>query len=414
MEIKKRSLYLLVLVVALGYFIDIYDVFIFSIIRIPSLATMGINTLDKNLLFKVSDRILSYQMVGFLIGGIFWGILGDKKGRINILFFTISLYSLCMIITSFIKDVSLYAWIRGITCFALAGEFGISITVVLESFSIQKREFASGIVIMFGALGVFVAYILSKLDLSWEWLYRVGGIFGFVLLLLRLSVQESYTYIIIKNQSHISKGNLLLIIKKGERLVRYIALFCLSWGGWFIAGILISLIDNFITYPDAKKLKIEVAVLFFQVGVSIGNIFTAHLSKWLKSRKKAMVFCFLLQAIGYTMYFTPAINHSPLLTYFICLILGFSGGYWAILHIMATEQFGTNIRSTVTNTISNFARSSLLISLWFITTIGGLSTYKLNKYIASEIWAVVTIILSFVALYFIKETYGKNLNFVEE
>ncbi len=407
---ERRNLYMLVLVAALGYFVDIYDIITFSIIRLPSLSAMGVNLLDKDLLFRVSAKILNYQMAGFLLGGIVWGILGDKRGRIGVLFFTISLYSLCMIATSFVTNVDVYAWVRLITGFALAGEFGIGITIVLESLSIQKRGLAGGLVAMIGILGAFLAYILGKIGISWEWLYRIGGILGFVLLIFRISTHESHTYLTIKKQTHIIKGNFLLILKNGKQLIRYISIFCLSWGSWFVVGVLVSLIDNFITYPGAKKVEIGLAVMITYLGLSTGDVLIAYLSKWIKSRKKSVAIYFFLQIIGYIMYFTPAINHSVPITYFICFFLGFSGGYWAMFHIIAAEQFGTNMRSTVTTTISNFARGSLLITLWFIKTTG----VYLTKYVAAELWAVITVVLSFVALYFIKETYGIDLNFVEE
>src|ERR1044071_5659146 len=86
---QKHSLSILnitVIVAALGYFVDIYDLLLFTIVREPSLGGIGVNLKDSAAVVAASTKIINWQMVGLLIGGVIWGILGDKKGRLSVLF----------------------------------------------------------------------------------------------------------------------------------------------------------------------------------------------------------------------------------------------------------------------------------------------------------------------------------------
>src|SRR5882762_615963 len=110
-----------VIVAALGYFVDIYDLLLFSIVRRPSLSALGVP--DEEL-FGQGEFLLQVQMGGLLLGGLIWGIMGDKRGRLSVLFGSILMYSLANIGNGFVTNVTQYAALRFIAGLGLAGELG--------------------------------------------------------------------------------------------------------------------------------------------------------------------------------------------------------------------------------------------------------------------------------------------------
>src|SRR5678815_49497 len=138
-----RGARLAVIVAALGYFVDIYDLLIFGIVRADSLKSIGIAP-DAQL--GPTQLILNTQMIALLLGGILWGVLGDKRGRISVLFGSIILYSLANIANGFVHTVPQYAAARFLAGLGLAGELGGGITLVSESLDEKTRGHGTTIV----------------------------------------------------------------------------------------------------------------------------------------------------------------------------------------------------------------------------------------------------------------------------
>ena len=216
MQAKKYGILSLpVLVAALGYFVDIYDLLMFSIIWKPSLTDLGVS---PERLPHVGENIISIQMAGLLIGGIIWGTMGDKKGRLSVLFGSIILYSVANILNGFVQNETQYAIVRFIAGLGLAGELGAGITLVSEIVSKEKRGLATSMVAGLGLTGAVAAYFIKQ-HFDWRTCYFIGGGLGFMLLLLRVKVFESGMYAEVK-KSTVSKGNFLLFFQQKERFIK--------------------------------------------------------------------------------------------------------------------------------------------------------------------------------------------------
>ena len=392
-----------VLVGALGYFVDVYDLLLFSIIRKPSLTELGLDPIADG------ENILSIQMIGLLLGGILWGVLGDKKGRLSVLFGSILLYSLANIGNGFVQNYTQYAMLRFVAGIGLAGELGASITLVSELVSTKHRGIATSVIASVGLGGAIAAYFIKQ-QFDWRVCYFIGGGMGFLLLILRVSVFESGLFAKMK-QSEIQRGNLMMLINPRERFRRYMKCILIGLPSWFVVGILIGFSDKFaqelrITEPiDVGK-----AVLYYYLAGSIGDIIIGFLSNAMKSRKKPVFIYFLISSICMVLYFTQA-GGSAAMFYGICAGLGFGGGFWAIFITMAAEQFGTNIRATATTTVPNMVRGSLPLIIILFKWLRSITD---NNYVMSGwITAVLCMVIAVIALYFKKESFGKDLNFVE-
>lgn len=392
-----------VIVGALGYFVDVYDLLLFSIIRKPSLTELGLNpVLD-------GENLLSIQMVGLLLGGILWGVLGDKRGRLSVLFGSILLYSLANIGNGLVHTYAQYAVLRFIAGVGLAGELGASITLVSELVSKEQRGICTSIIASIGLFGAVAAYFITQ-EFNWRVCYFIGGGMGLLLLFLRVSIFESGMFAKMK-QTVVERGNIMMLLNPKERFTRYLKCILIGLPSWFIAGILIGFSDKFAVEMNiADPIDVGKAILFFYVAASIGDIVIGLLSNMLKSRKKPVFIYFLIISVFMFLYFTQN-NGSANMFYGICAGLGFGGGFWAIFVTMAAEQFGTNIRATATTTIPNMVRGSLpliIILFKWLRSITG------DNYVASgAITAIVCMSIAVIALYFKKESFGKDLNFVE-
>ena len=392
-----------VIVGALGYFVDVYDLILFSIIRKASLTDLGLDPVVDG------ENLLSIQMVGLLIGGIVWGILGDKRGRLSVLFGSILLYSLANLANGFVHTYSQYATLRFIAGIGLAGELGASITLVSELVSKEQRGICTSIVASVGLSGAIAAYFVKQ-AFDWRICYFIGGGMGLLLLLLRVSIFESGMFAKLK-QMEVKRGNFLMLFNPRERFTRYLKCILIGLPTWFVVGILIGFSDKFgkelnITEPvDVGK-----AILYFYIAGCIGDILIGLLSNKLKSRKKPVFIYFFIIAVCMVLYFNQHGGNANSM-YLICAGLGFGGGFWAIFVTMAAEQFGTNIRATATTTVPNMVRGSLpLIILLF----KWLRTVTNDNYVLSGwITAAICMGIAVVALYFKKESFGKDLNFVE-
>ena len=393
-----------VLVAALGYFVDIYDLLLFSIIRIPSLKSLGLN--DAQI---ASDglRILNIQMVGLLIGGIVWGILGDKKGRLKVLYASIILYSLGNIANGFVQNVSQYAMVRFFSGLGLAGELGAGITLVSELLSKEKRGIGTSFVAGIGVTGAVFAFFLKE-QFDWRTCYFIGGGMGFLLLLLRMGVLESAMFKSIEN-SNIVKGNFFMLLNNWDRFKKYLLSILIGLPTWFVMGILITFSKEFAEKMNVQgKVDPATAIVYAYIAVSLGGIIIGFVSQWLKSRKKALYIFFAITGLGILWFFNlhgAAVNTF----YAAAAVMGFGTGLWSVFVTMAAEQFGTNIRATVATTVPNMVRGSLnLITALFIFL-----QSKFSYVESGWITGIIVMIIAVVSTILIKETYGKDLDYLE-
>lgn len=397
-----------VIVGALGYFVDIYDLLLFTIVREPSLR--GIHVTDAEML-TASTRIINLQMIGLLIGGIIWGVLGDKKGRLSVLFGSIILYSVANFATSFVQNIDQYAWARFATGIGLAGELGAGITLVSELLPKEKRGIGTSMVAGIGLSGAVVAYVTFYLTKDWRLCYKVGAVLGLLLLFLRISVVESGMFKSVKEQN-VSRGNFLMFFTSAKRFRKYILAILIGLPSWYVIGILVNLSNRFASELYGQKtLDSGRAIMFSYAATSIGGVFIGFLCQFLQSRKKALYIYYLLGIVAGAFFFSPW-NSSNTTMYIACAVLGVSTGFWAVFVTMGAEQFGTNLRSTAATTIPNMVRGSLpLINLMFVNLFQKSWGWGIVK--SGAYTGIIVTIVTLIAAYFTEETFHKDLNYVE-
>ncbi|MES2396965.1 MAG: MFS transporter [Bacteroidota bacterium] len=394
---------IVVIIAALGYFVDIYDLILFSIVRVSSLQAIGIPA------DQIKDSgifLINMQMIGMLLGGIAWGILGDKKGRLSTLFLTILLYSLANIANGFVQNLNQYAWLRLIAGFGLAGELGIGVTLVSEVMTKEARAWGTSIVSGIGILGAVLAFYVA--EWGWREAYWVGGGLGLVLLLLRVYIHESGMFDKMKTSS-VKRGDFIGLFKNGKRFFKYICCILVGIPVWFAVGILVTFSKEFgealgVTGP----VNTGKAVMFHYIGAAIGSILTGFISQKLRSRKKALVIALVCLGL-FCSWFLMSSGVTPQLFYITIFIAGIAMGYWAVFVTVASEQFGTNIRSTVTTTVPNFVRgSTVLMIIWWNYMSVGMGIVQ-----SAMIVGAVVIPLAIMATFFLEETHGKDLDYME-
>ncbi|WP_333695922.1 MFS transporter [Flavobacterium sp.] len=407
-ENSKKLLSLPVIVAALGYFVDIYDLLLFGIVRVPSLLDLGMDV------DKAGTLILNFQMVGLLLGGILWGIYGDKKGRLSVLFGSIIVYSLANIACGFLPQIPLsdkvwvYAILRFIAGVGLAGELGAGITLVAESLPKELRAKGTSIVAGFGLLGAVVAQLTVEWAESWTIAYFIGGGMGLALLVLRIGVVESGLYQNLQKENAVVKGNFLHFFTNKKRFIKYLKCIAIGLPTWFCIGILAVMANQFAPYLGIESVNPGKAIMWAYIGISVGDFASGFISHFLKSRKKAIFFMMLFTLLGVILLlYGPAKNEN--MYYFYCTWLGLGTGYWAMFVTVAAEQFGTNIRSTATTTVPNMVRGLLplmLLGFDFLKVDFGVIT-------AASIVGVLAFGLGIYATLTIEETHDKDLDFVE-
>jgi putative MFS transporter len=400
---SKKIVLITVIVTALGYFVDVYDLLLFSVVRITSLRDLGV---PENELLNTGMMLLNLQMVGMLLGGIIWGILGDKRGRVSVLFATILLYSLANIANAYVTSVEMYGLLRFIAGIGLAGELGIGITLVSEVMSKETRGYGTTFVTGFGTGGAVAAAIVANL-VSWQTAYLIGGIMGLLLLVLRISVLESKMYQNAKKQN-VSTGNIRLLFSSKKYFLPYFYCILVGLPVWFIVGILISFSPELAKVIGITETIIAGKAMFYsQLGFMIGGIGSGFISQYLKSRKKAVV-SFLIALSILIITFLFSYGKTPTYFYSLCFLLGLAGGYWALFMTIAAEQFGTNLRATVTTTIPNFVRGSVVLTTLIFSW---LNTWcSLN--ISALIVGLICLTAAALALRKMKETFAKDLDYV--
>ncbi|QJW88044.1 MFS transporter [Spirosoma taeanense] len=403
-SLAQQLLQLPVLVAALGYLVDMYDLFLFSVVRVPSLKALG--TVPDRLL-PDGIMLLNMQMAGMLLGGIFWGVLGDKRGRLSVLFGSILIYSLANIGNGLITNLSQYALLRFVAGVGLAGELGAGVTLVTEVLPKQIRGYGTTIVATMGVLGAIMAYFVADL-FDWRNSYFVGGGLGLLLLILRVNVFESRIFQTVKERQ-VKRGDLLMLFSSKTRLLKYLQCILVGLPIWFVVGILITFSPEF---GQAMGLSAPVvagkAVMLSFTGQVFGDVASGLLSQRLKSRKKAIEgFIFLSLAFVLVYLLVPLQDIDTF--YLVCVFLGFANGYWALFVTIAAELFGTNLRATVATTVPNFVRGAV-IPLTSLFVLGKSYFGVLNSALGV---GLLTIVLSLAALSFMEETFHKDLNYVE-
>lgn len=409
---KEHSIFsVAVLVAALGYFVDIYDLLLFTIVREPSLAGVGINLADTPMAIAASTKIINWQMVGLLIGGILWGTLGDRKGRLSVLFGSILLYSVANFLTGFVQTVDQYAYARFAAGIGLAGELGAGITLVSELLPKNKRGIGTSLVAGVGLFGAVFAYFTFKATNDWRLCYKIGGVLGIGLLLLRVSVAESGMFEQVKH-SKVSKGNVLMFFNNAGRFRKYMLAVLIGLPTWYVIGILVNLSNRFAgEFYGQTAIESGRAIMYAYAAIAVGDILIGLISQLFKSRKKALYLYYTLTIISVVLYFSP-FNSNDGRMYLICTMLGFSTGFWAIFVTMGAEQFGTNLRATAATTIPNMVRGALpLMNLLFVNLFQNSWGWSLTQ--SGIVTGIVVIGITLVAAYFTEETFHKDLNYLE-
>lgn len=410
-EKPVRILNAAVIVAALGYFVDIYDLLLFGIVRTDSLKDLGIT---GDAIRNQGEFLISMQMFGMLFGGILWGILGDKKGRISVLFGSILIYSVANIANGMVTTVDGYAFWRLIAGIGLAGELGAGITLVTESLPKEKRGYGTMIVASVGVSGAVVAYLVYQIFQDWRLCYYAGGVLGLLLLFLRISISESGMFKKVQ-ESDEKKGDFLSLFTDKKRFSKYIQCILIGIPLWFLVGVLITFSPEFakaLGVQDFETIAAGKAIAWCYGGLVFGDIASGLLSQWLKSRKKVM-YLFLTFNLIMVFMFLNAFGISASTFYLLCFIMGFSVGYWVLFVTIAAEQFGTNIRATVTTTVPNFVRGSLpliiIIYGFFRDTVFEGDILK-----SAMIVGTLLSIISILALWKLKETFHTDLNYSEQ
>lgn len=394
-----------VLVSALGYFVDIYDLILFGIVRVPSLTDLSIKG-DE--LIKVGVYLLNMQMAGMLIGGIIWGIWGDKRGRLSVLFGSIFLYSAANFANAFVTSVNMYAILRFIAGVGLAGELGAAITLVSEVMTKETRGYGTAIVATIGVSGAIAAAIVGDL-FSWQTAYIIGGIMGLILLVMRIKMYESGMFKSLRTAS-VGRGKFLKLFTSKDRFLRYSYCILIGLPIWYVVGVLVTFSPEFgKVIGVVEPIKAGKSIMFTYLGLIFGDFASGFLSQIMKSRKK-VIGIFISFTSVFILVYLFITGLSLALFYTLCVLLGFSIGYWAVFVTTASEQFGTNLRSTVTTTVPNFIRGSVVpITLAFESL-----RHSFGMIYSALVVGIVCITIASIALFNLKETFERDLNFLEE
>ena len=395
---------LAVIVSALGFFVDTYDLLLFAIIRKPSLASLGLNPAD---ILSKGELLISVQMVGMVIGGIIFGILGDRKGRLKVLFGSILLYSVANILNGMVGTLNQYIILRFIAGVGLAGELGAGITLVSELLPKEKRSTAAGFIAGFGLFGVVAASMISKM-VDWRMCYYIGGVLGFVLLLMRIQVQESTIFKQVQETS-ITKGNFLMFFNDRKRFAKYMQCILIGLPVWYIIGILVTFSDQFGKAMGINGVEPGTAIMFLYMAIAAGDFSVGWLSQRLQSRKKTLFIFYGIAMLFTVLYFLQS-GGSPAWFYFICVGLGYGAGLNVVYITSSVEQFGTNLRASAGISIPNMVRGTLpLMILLFKFTRELFGNYLTGGWVTG----LIIFAIGITAAWLLDETYGKDLDFTE-
>lgn len=393
-----------VLVAALGYCVDVFDIVLFSIVRVSSLESLGLSSEE---ILTTGVHLLNMQLIGMLIGGLLWGIIGDKIGRIQVLFGSILLYSVANLANAFVMSVESYAVLRLLAGIGLAGEVGAGITLVAELLPRKSRGIGTTIVATAGTFGAVIASVITEY-LDWRMAYALGGVLGLVLLILRVSVHESGMFNTVKSDTSVERGNIRLLLSR-ERFFKYLACIFTGTPLFFTFYVLITFCPELgRALGIAGGLTTAKAALSFAIGMTIGDLASGFLSQYIRSRKRALLI-FISGAFVFSALLLSLYGVRPLTFYLVCLPAGFCSGYWAVYLTTATEQFGTNLRATVTTTVPNLVRASPIAMTYLFIAL----RQPLGVIGSLQLVGALTFACSFFFLSRMRETFARDLNFVE-
>lgn len=415
---NQNRVTMIVLVAALGYFVDIYDLLLFGVERKQSLneiLPMQFGALSQEALANLNTYfgklLLNWQMGGMLVGGIFWGVLGDKKGRLSVLFGSIITYSIANILNGMVNDTNTYAILRFVSGFGLAGELGAGITLVSETMSKERRSIGTMIVATVGVFGAVVAGFMGDLIENWRHSFYIGGGMGLALLLLRIGVYESGMFSQIKEEK-VTRGNFFQLFSSRERLSKYLSIIFVTVPVWYVMGTLVLFspeLSQHLGLPEGA-ISAGKAIMYAYAGITVGDLASGLISHVMKSRKKTLLLFLLLTVIGIVLYFTVA-GTSVTVFYAVIAFIGFATGYWAVFMTTASELFGTNIRATATTTAPNFVRASTIMISGLLSLVA--LAFPEDKLMAAGVTGGLLMIVAFIALWRLPETFGKDLNYTE-
>lgn len=352
-------------------------------------------------------------MIGLTIGGIAWGMLGDKRGRRSVLFGSILLYSLATIANGFVNNVDQYTWLRFIAGLGLAGELGASITLTSELLPKEKRGIAAAIIATSGVMGTITAYFVFKLsNEDWRLCYFIGGAMGLALLFLRVSVLESRMFNAVK-QVHIQRGNFLMFFNNRERFFSYMRSIFIGLPVWYIIGVLITFSDEFAKQFNITGFDQPTALMLQYAALAAGDMCAGFLSNYIRSRKKTLFVYYAITIVFIILFFALKGGGSATNMYLLCMGLGFGSGISVLYIAMSAEQFGTNLRATAAISIPNLVRGALPLILLLFQWLR--KPAVTGSYItAAEITGALVVIIGLVSVAYTRETFGRDLEFVEE
>ncbi len=398
----RNALNWTVLIAALGYFVDMFDLTIFGVVRVASLQDLGITTPSE--ITGVGVQLLSLQAAGMFVGGILWGILGDKRGRLSILCGSILLYSVANILNGFVTTIESYAILRFLAGVGLAGELGAAVTLVSETMSKEHRGYGTAIIATLGLLGAVAATLIGQ---YWHWrtTYFIGGGLGLLLLVARFKMVDSSLFH--KTESDAPRGDIRLFFQP-DRFMRYFYCVVVGIPIYFTSGILFTFAPELALGLGVKGVTAGDALLYGCMGLALGDLLSGLLSQWLKSRKRAISIS-LIAGFCFSVLYAEASSVSASLLYVICFFLGIAGGYWAVLVTVVAEQFGTNLRATAATSVPNVVRSSIILLTVVFSYLK--STFGIVE--AALILGICVFSMAGLALMRLRETFGRDLDFVE-
>jgi len=402
---SPKNIAIAITVASLGYFVDIYDLILFTIVRIPSLTELN---LSGSALLESGLMLLNLQMLGMLVGGIFFGVLGDKVGRLSVLFGSILIYSIANLLNAYVVDLNQYAILRFIAGVGLAGELGAGVTLIAEIMPKEKRGWGTTLIAAVGGAGALWAWFVAD-HLSWRHAYVVGGVMGFLLLIMRWGVRESGMFSKAKTHEHIRRGDFLSLFLNKKRFVKLMACVSIGVPIWYVIGILVTLSPEFARLLHVQEeIGAGRAVFFCYSGLIIGDLISGILSQKLRSRKKS-VLLFLISIVIAVIAFFGLRGLSAADFYGLCLFLGIATGYWAMFVTIAAEQFGTNIRATVTTVTPNFVRGSLVPVSFIFTSL----KERIGMLESGFTVGMITLLIAFWGYWKITESFHSDLDYFE-